>query len=389
MQIQYAKTDSDIIAKMKGTFVKRDQKREKRKPKNQDAPTAKKTGAGTGAAAAGGVQGTVPLSENLPNHILFLTNLPEETNELMLSMLFNQFPGFKEVRLVPGWHNIAFVEFDTEVQAGAARDTLQGFKITQNNAMKISFAKKRTEPGSGSPGRRHIVPAPFRTAWWRRWAGLAAPAMSETYDFLFKFLVIGSAGTGKSCLLHQFIENKFKQDSNHTIGVEFGSKVINVGGKTVKLQIWDTAGQERFRSVTRSYYRGAAGALLVYDITSRETYNALTNWLTDARTLASPNIVIILCGNKKDLDADREVTFLEASRFAQENELMFLETSALTGENVEEAFLKCARTILNKIESGELDPERMGSGIQYGDASLRQLRQPRGAQVQSRQQCSC
>ncbi|KAL6471331.1 hypothetical protein MHYP_G00199810 [Metynnis hypsauchen] len=190
--------------------------------------------------------------------------------------------------------------------------------------------------------------------------------MSETYDFLFKFLVIGSAGTGKSCLLHQFIENKFKQDSNHTIGVEFGSRVVNVGGKTVKLQIWDTAGQERFRSVTRSYYRGAAGALLVYDITSRETYNALTNWLTDARTLASPNIVIILCGNKKDLDADREVTFLEASRFAQENELMFLETSALTGENVEEAFLKCARTILNKIESGELDPERMGSGIQYG-----------------------
>uniref|UniRef100_A0A3P9CJ31 Ras-related protein Rab-4 n=1 Tax=Maylandia zebra TaxID=106582 RepID=A0A3P9CJ31_9CICH len=208
-------------------------------------------------------------------------------------------------------------------------------------------------------------------------------------DFLFKFLVIGSAGTGKSCLLHQFIENKFKQDSNHTIGVEFGSRVVNVGGKTVKLQIWDTAGQERFRSVTRSYYRGAAGALLVYDITSRETYNALTNWLTDARTLASPNIVIILCGNKKDLDADREVTFLEASRFAQENELMFLETSALTGENVEEGFLKCARTILNKIDSGELDPERMGSGIQYGDASLRQLRQPRGTTTQNKQQCNC
>ncbi|KAK6317021.1 hypothetical protein J4Q44_G00124210 [Coregonus suidteri] len=193
--------------------------------------------------------------------------------------------------------------------------------------------------------------------------------MTETYDFLFKFLVIGSAGSGKSCLLHQFIENKFKQDSSHTIGVEFGSRVVMVAGKTVKLQIWDTAGQERFRSVTRSYYRGAAGALLVYDITSRETYNALTNWLTDARTLASPNIVIILCGNKKDLEGDREVTFLEASRFAQENELMFLEMSALTGENVEEAFLKCARTILNKIESGELDPERMGSGIQYGDTT--------------------
>ncbi|NWX40118.1 RAB4A protein, partial [Steatornis caripensis] len=211
----------------------------------------------------------------------------------------------------------------------------------------------------------------------------------QSSDFLFKFLVIGNAGTGKSCLLHQFIEKKFKDDSNHTIGVEFGSKIINVGGKYVKLQIWDTAGQERFRSVTRSYYRGAAGALLVYDITSRETYNALTNWLTDARMLASQNIVIILCGNKKDLDADREVTFLEASRFAQENELMFLETSALTGENVEEAFVQCARKILNKIESGELDPERMGSGIQYGDAALRQLRSPRRAQAQSAQECGC
>ena len=162
-----------------------------------------------------------------------------------------------------------------------------------------------------------------------------------------------------------------KSESSHTIGVEFGSKVINCGGKSIKLQIWDTAGQERFRSVTRSYYRGAAGALLVYDISSRDTYNALANWLTDARTLASPDIVIVLVGNKKDLEADREVTFLEASRFAQENELMFLETSARTGENVEETFLKCARTILSKIESGQLDPEKMGSGIQYGDASMR------------------
>ncbi|ERE80522.1 ras-related protein Rab-4A-like protein [Cricetulus griseus] len=121
------------------------------------------------------------------------------------------------------------------------------------------------------------------------------------------------------CSVCEHPGHRVKDDSNHTIGVEFGSKIINVGGKYVKLQIWDTAGQERFRSVTRSYYRGAAGALLVYDITSRETYNALTNWLTDARMLASQNIVIILCGNKKDLDADREVTFLEASRFAQEN----------------------------------------------------------------------
>ena len=187
--------------------------------------------------------------------------------------------------------------------------------------------------------------------------------VQDPYDYLFKFLVIGSAGTGKSCLLHQFIEGTFKEDSSHTIGVEFGSKIVPVGGRTVKLQIWDTAGQERFRSVTRSYYRGAAGALLVYDITSRESFNCLTNWLTDARTLASPQIVILMVGNKKDLEDEREVTFLEASRFAQENGLMFLETSAKTGNSVEEAFLKCSKNILAKIETGELDPERIGSGI--------------------------
>jgi len=191
--------------------------------------------------------------------------------------------------------------------------------------------------------------------------------MTESYDYLFKFIVIGDTGTGKSCILHQFIENKFKKNSAHTIGVEFGSRIVEVAGKRVKLQIWDTAGQERFRSVTRSYYRGAAGALLVYDITSRDTYNHLTSWLTDARTLASPEIVVVLVGNKCDLQEDREVTFLEASRFSQENGLTFLETSALTGEGVEEVFLRCARSIVNKIESGELDPEKIGSDIQYGD----------------------
>jgi len=210
--------------------------------------------------------------------------------------------------------------------------------------------------------------------------------MSENYDFLLKFLIIGDAGTGKSCILHSFIESKFKSNSTHTIGVEFGSKIVNIGNKAVKLQIWDTAGQERFRSVTRSYYRGAAGALLCYDITNRESYNSLSAWLTDARTLASPDIVIILVGNKIDLEKEREVSYLEASRFAQENDIMFLETSALTGDGIEEVFLKCARSILTKIETGQIDPEKMGSGIQYGDSSLRKLQKP---SPQSDKGCSC
>lgn len=133
--------------------------------------------------------------------------------------------------------------------------------------------------------------------------------------------------------------------------------------------------------MTRSYYRGAAGALLVYDTTSRDSFNTLSNWLNDTRTLASPHIIIILVGNKKDLEEEREVTFLEASNFAQENDLIFLETSAKTGENVEESFLKCAKTILAKIETGEIDPGNVGSGIQFSDQAIRN-------NIQSRQKLS-
>ena len=106
-------------------------------------------------------------------------------------------------------------------------------------------------------------------------------------------------------------------------------------------------------------------------MTSRDSFNTLSNWLTDTRNLASPNIIIILVGNKKDLEEQREVTFLEASNFAQENDLIFLETSAKTGENVEESFLKCAKTILAKIETGEIDIESPSSGIQFSDQAIR------------------
>jgi len=193
----------------------------------------------------------------------------------------------------------------------------------------------------------------------------------EAYDFLLKFIIIGEAGTGKSCLLHHFIHNTFKQHSQHTIGVEFSSRTIRVGEKSIKLQLWDTAGQERFRSVTRSYYRGAAAALLVYDITNRSTFVNLARWLDDARALASPQLVTVLIGNKNDREEEREVDYLEASRWAAENGILFIETSSVTGENVEAPFLLAARTILLAIESGDLDPEKTGSGVSYGDRALR------------------
>uniref|UniRef100_A0A8C5S3W0 Small nuclear ribonucleoprotein polypeptide B2 n=1 Tax=Laticauda laticaudata TaxID=8630 RepID=A0A8C5S3W0_LATLA len=148
MRIQYAKTDSEVISKMRGTFADKEKRKEKKKTKSleQAANAANKKpnqGANQNSAnAQGNASQNQQVPDNPPNHILFLNNLPEETNEMMLSMLFNQFPGFKEVRLVPGRHDISFVEFENEGQAGAARDALQGFKITPSHAMKITYAKK-------------------------------------------------------------------------------------------------------------------------------------------------------------------------------------------------------------------------------------------------------
>ncbi|KAF7284964.1 U1 small nuclear ribonucleoprotein A snf [Rhynchophorus ferrugineus] len=136
MRIQYAKTDSDVIAKLKGTFQERPKKIRPPPNKDEDAPRKKKKNKDPNRVPGGAN------AEQPPNQILFLTNLPDETSEMMLSMLFNQFPGFKEVRLVPNRHDIAFVEFENELQSAAAKDALQGFKITPSHAMKISFAKK-------------------------------------------------------------------------------------------------------------------------------------------------------------------------------------------------------------------------------------------------------
>ncbi|KAG0708829.1 ras-domain-containing protein [Suillus ampliporus] len=200
-----------------------------------------------------------------------------------------------------------------------------------------------------------------------------ATELLETYDFLMKYIIIGEAGTGKSCLLHHFTHNAFKDHSQHTIGVEFSSRTVKLGEKKIKLQLWDTAGQERFRSVTRSYYRGAAGVILVYDITNRDSFLNMSQWLTDARALASPHLVAVLVGNKSDREDDREVEWAEASRWAAQNDVHFLEASSLAGDNVEAPFLLAARSILLSIESGILDPEKAGSGVSYGDRALRRV----------------
>ncbi|KAF7141977.1 hypothetical protein RHSIM_Rhsim06G0181500 [Rhododendron simsii] len=159
-----------------------------------------------------------------------------------------------------------------------------------------------------------------------------------SYAYLFKYIIIGDTGVGKSCLLLQFTDKRFQPVHDLTIGVEFGARMVTIDSKPIKLQIWDTAGQESFRSITRSYYRGAAGALLVYDITRRETFNHLASWLEDARQHANANMTIMLIGNKCDLAHRRAVSTEEGEQFAKENGLIFMEASAKTAQNVEESY---------------------------------------------------
>ncbi|KAL0344058.1 UNVERIFIED_CONTAM: Ras-related protein RABB1c [Sesamum angustifolium] len=192
------------------------------------------------------------------------------------------------------------------------------------------------------------------------------PKGRMSYDYLFKYIIIGDTGVGKSCLLLQFTDKRFQPVHDLTIGVEFGARMVTIDGRPIKLQIWDTAGQESFRSITRSYYRGAAGALLVYDITRRETFNHLASWLEDARQHANPNMTILLVGNKSDLAHRRAVSKEEGEQFAKENGLLFLEASARTGQNVEEAFTKTAAKILQKIQEGVFDVSNESSGIKVG-----------------------
>jgi len=209
------------------------------------------------------------------------------------------------------------------------------------------------------------------------------------FEYIFKYIIIGDMGVGKSCLLQQFTEKRFPEDQPHTIGIEFGTRVIEVHNKVIKLQIWDTAGQERFRAVTRSYYRGAAGAIMVYDITTRSSFNHLATWLTDARNHTNPCTVMMLIGNKLDMAKQREVSFEEAEAFAKDNGLIYLEVSAKTGQNVEEAFLRTARKIYDNIQSGALDLNAAESGVVTNKTkAARGIKATAGASQQA-SSCAC
>jgi len=186
------------------------------------------------------------------------------------------------------------------------------------------------------------------------------------WHYVLKFIITGDAAVGKSSLLIRLTDQRFLANPDPTLGVEFGSKLITIPdeNKIVKLQCWDTAGTESFRSITRSYYRGAAGCLLVYDVTSRKSFTNASSWLADVREHADPHLTCILVGNKVDLcdvgspAKRREVPTEEAETWAKEQGVLFVEASAKSGKNVEEAFVQAASDILSKIRRGVFDDNR-------------------------------
>ena len=174
--------------------------------------------------------------------------------------------------------------------------------------------------------------------------------MEQTPDALFKIIIIGDSGVGKSCFLLQFTEGDFKEDHNVTIGVEYGAKVLSVSGKNIKLQIWDTAGQESFRAITRTFYRNANGVILMYDLTRAESFDSLMDWLKEVKQNSDPDVAIYLVGNMSDLaDEEREVETERAERFVQENGLCgSIEASAKTANNVHLVFQKVAELLYQR-----------------------------------------
>ncbi|THD27721.1 Rab protein 8 [Fasciola hepatica] len=174
--------------------------------------------------------------------------------------------------------------------------------------------------------------------------------MAKCYDYLFKLLLIGDSGVGKTCLLFRFSEDDFNSTFIATIGIDFKIRTIDIDGKKIKLQIWDTAGQERFRTITTAYYRGAMGIMLVYDVTNAKSFKNIHLWMRNIDQHANQDVEKMLLGNKCDAAELRQVTTDEGAQLANSFSIPFLETSAKSGTNVDDAFKMLAKYIKVKME---------------------------------------
>jgi small GTP-binding protein len=190
---------------------------------------------------------------------------------------------------------------------------------------------------------------------------------SVNFDYLLKYIIIGDAAVGKSNLLLRYAHGQFKPEYQLTIGVEFGAKNVEIRNKLYRIQIWDTAGQENFRSITRAYYKNSVCAMVVYDITSLDSFHHVQNWIEDIRNQSPKTVLIILIGNKIDLEEKRVVSYDEGSEFAIRNGIIFAETSAKTGDGIEEIFLKSAKEIAKNMSENYYDLTSETCGIKKGN----------------------
>jgi len=165
------------------------------------------------------------------------------------------------------------------------------------------------------------------------------PPGQDSYEYFLKIIVVGDSSVGKSCLLLRYSDKKYRMSHEVTVGVEFGSRIVEREGIRFKTHVWDTAGQETFRSVTRAYYRTAAVALMVFDVTRRRTFEHVRQWATDVQSYAAPNVVLALVANKTDLQEERDVSREEAETFAAELGALYFETSAKDASGVDDAFV--------------------------------------------------
>ena len=190
----------------------------------------------------------------------------------------------------------------------------------------------------------------------------------DNYEMMFKVVLVGDSFVGKTNIMSKYLKNEFHEDSKATVGVEFGSKQFNVEGHSIKAQIWDTAGQERYKAITSAYYKGAKGAFVVYDITRKSSFESIDKWVSDLTAAADKKLTIVVIGNKCDLEDQRQITKEQGEEKAGKLEVAFMETSALSGENLDKAFEMMISEIFKKcheemLSEGEVDIIEGGQDI--------------------------
>ena len=195
-------------------------------------------------------------------------------------------------------------------------------------------------------------------------------ADEDEYEMMAKVILIGDSSVGKTNIMSKYLKNQFNENSKATVGVEFGSKLFKLNGHNIKAQIWDTAGQEKYKAITGAYYKGSKGAFVVYDITRKETFESVDKWINDLKSSGDPKLIIIIIGNKCDLEEKREILKEQGEEKAKSFGCAFLETSALSGDNIDKGFEMMISEIFKKYGNDSYEDDELGSVEKGEDIKL-------------------